>query len=194
MANAHYVPLATTTITVNGKTLTTADMLEIAERAYLLLRGYDGTSTTAGNGTFTKTTTQTTMDSDIPATHSYAWGPTPYNESGATASGNVVSGNGGHLRLGDPNTADGAACKVKLDILDNFAQRHVNYPIKNKTISNMCGYASGQLTGYYGCFCAFRALMTYSYFFKYMLDNNLGDATQISADQTFRSEEFGDEK
>jgi len=195
VANAHYVPLATTTITVNGTTYSTADMLEVAERAYLLLRGYDGNSTTSGNGTFAKTATQSTMDAEIPATHGYAWNTTPYNESGSTTANNTTTGNGGHLRMGDPQTADGVACQVKLNILDNFAMRHVNYPITHSyKISNMCGYASGQLSGYYGCFSAFRALMTYSYFFKYMIDNKLSDAASISADQVFRSEEFGDEK
>ena len=192
--DAHYVP-STTTITVAGQTFTTADMLETAERAYLLLRGYDGNATgVSGAGKFEKTTTQTKITDMVPATHSYVWNTTPFNESGSTAVGNVVTGNGGHLRMGDPKTADGVACQVKLDILDNFAQRHVNYGITRKgLISNMCGYASSQLAGYYGTFCAQRALLTYAFFFKYMLDNKLADATGISADQIFRSEEFGDE-
>ena len=192
--NAHYVP-STTTIIVDGKTYTTGDMLEIAERAYLLLRGYDGTSTTAGKGTFEKTTTQATMATTIPETHSYFFGAPSYNESGKTTTGNVVTANGGHLRLGDPKTADGVPCQVKLDILDNFAQRHLNYPIsRNGQISNLCGYSGGQLAGYYGAFCAQRALLTYAFFFKYMLDNSLSDATAISADQIFESQEFGDEQ
>ena len=39
-----------------------------------------------------------------------------------------------------------------------------------------------------------RALITYAFFFKYMLDNKLEDAKGISADQIFRTELFGDEK
>lgn len=192
--NAHYVP-STTTITVNGKTYNTADMLEAAERSYILMRGLDGNSTTAGKGTFPATDTQSKMSSTtVPSTHSYAFQVASFNEAGTTTAG-ATTGNGGHLRMGSAATADGAACSVKLDILDNFAQRHVNYGItRNGVISNMCGYAASQLAGYYGCFCAQRALVTYAFFFKYMLDNNLEDATGISADTVFRSEEFGDEK
>ena len=194
-AGAHYVPSGTT-IKVNGTTYSTGDMLEVAERCYLLLRGYDGNSTTAGKGTFEKTATQSKMTTtEIPTAHKYVFQSASFNESGSTASGNVIEGNGGHLRIGDPATANGVACKVKVDILDNFAQRHVNYGItRDSKISNMCGYAAGQLSGYYGCFSAQRALVTYAFFFKYMIDNKLADATGIAADQTIRSEEFGDEK
>ena len=94
--------------------------------------------------------------------------------------------------MGDPNTADGVEL-VKTDILDNFAQRHINYAMTHSNLhSNMCGYAGGQLSGYYGCFSAQRALLTYAYFFKYMLDNNLDDATSISDSQTFNTYLFGD--
>ena len=183
--NAHYIPLETT-ITVGETTINSADMLEIALRSYLLLRGYDGNSTTAGNGTF-ETVEPATMSDAIPVTHQYIWGDAPYNESGSTAAGNVVVGNGGGLRMGDPNTADGEEL-VKMDILDNFAQRSANYPItRGGVISNMCGYASGQVDGYYGCFSAHRAIVTYAYFFKYMLDNNLEDLSTVSEDQTFET-------
>jgi hypothetical protein len=33
-------------------------------------------------------------------------------------------------------------------------------------------------------------LLTYAYFFKYMLDNNLSDATEIAADVTFPTYHF----
>ena len=36
-----------------------------------------------------------------------------------------------------------------------------------------------------------RMILTYAYFFKYMLDNNLTDAKSISADQTFNTYLFG---
>jgi hypothetical protein len=35
-----------------------------------------------------------------------------------------------------------------------------------------------------------RMLLTYAYFFKYMLDNNLEDATGIAADVTFETHLF----
>ena len=188
MYNAHYIP-ENTKVTVDGKEYNLADVLELAERSYLLVRGWDGNSTTAGKGTF-PTIEGTSMDTELSETHKYAWGASPYNETGKTEAGNKVTGNGGGFRMGDPNTLDGVEA-VKLDVLDNFAQRHVNYPIKNSAISNMCGYSTGQLAGYYGCFSAKRALLTYAYFFKYMLDNNLTDAKSISADQTFNTYLFG---
>ena len=195
VANAHYVP-STTTISVNGKTYNTADMLETAERSYLLVRGYDGTATNvSGAGKFTALTTPAQMSTtEAPATHNYVWQAQCFNEIGSTIGG-VETKNGGHLMMGNAATSDGKPSSVKLDILDNFAQRHINWGIThNGDISNMCGYVGNRLAGYYGCFCAQRALVTYAFFFKYMLDNNLEDAKSISADTVFRSEEFGDEK
>ncbi len=187
--NAHYIP-ENTKVTVAGVQYNLADVIEIAERSYLLLRGWDGNSTTAGKGTFPALLGKT-MDSAIPTTHNYIWGESPYNETGSTSAGNVVVGNGGPLRMGNPVTADGVEL-AKLNILDNFAQRHVNYPItRGLKIANMCGYAGGQLTGYYGCFSAKRGLVTYAFFFKYLLDNNLDDAQSISEDQTFTTYLFG---
>ena len=178
-----------TTITVGDQTLGTADMFELAIRSYLLLRGYDGNSTTGGNGTF-ESVTPATLSSTLPDTHAYKWGSNPFNETGSTSAGNVTQGNGGELRMGDPNTADGVEA-VKFDILDNFAQRSCNYPINNGSqISNMCGYAAGQLAGYYGCFCAQRGLITYAYFFKYMLDNNLEDLSTVQEDHVFETHLF----
>ena len=56
-------------------------------------------------------------------------------------------------------------------------------------MDNMAGYTN-RLAGYYGCASGHRMLLTYAYFFKYMLDNNLSDATAIPADQTFESYHF----
>jgi hypothetical protein len=81
---------------------------------------------------------------------------------------------------------------VKVDILDNWAMRSLNYQ-HGKDITNLCGYAGGQLAGYYGCFCSQRALLTYAFFFKYMLDNNLEKGTEVSDDTIIRSELLGDE-
>lgn len=189
--NAHYVPEATN-ITVGGRVYNTADMLETAERAYLLLRGYDGnwTGGYGANAYNDHKLSGSTIDTKVPKTNGYKWGASPYNETGSTSPGNVVTGNGGNLKMGDPNTADGVDL-VKLDILDNFAFRHTNWPVYKGAISNMCGYSSGQLAGYYGCFSAKRALLTYAWFFKYLMDNNLNDAVSISADQTFRTDLFG---
>ena len=190
---AHYIP-STTTITVGGKTYNTADILETAERCYLILRGYDGNYTGAAGATAFKgheLAGGTMSGTAIPATHNYVWNSSPYNEAGSTSAGNVVIGNGGYFKMGSPNTCDGTDL-VRLDVLDNFAFRHTNYPIKNSgAIANMCGYAGGQLSGYYGCFSAMRAMITYAFFFQYMLENNLEDATSVSASQTFTSELFG---
>ena len=183
VANAHYVP-STTTITVGGKTYNTADMFETALRSYLLIRGYNGLETekygknsipALDGGALAMSAT------DIPETHGYEWGSYPYNET---------SGNGGHLVMGTKD--NNVHCKVKVDILDNWAMRSLNYS-HGKPITNLCGYAGGQLDGYYGCFCSQRALLTYAFFFKYMLDNNLDKGTDVSADQLIRSELLGDE-
>ncbi len=183
VATAHYVP-ATTTITVGGKVYNTADMFETALRCYLLVRGYDGLETekygknsipALADGAKAMSTTA------VPETHGYTWGSSPYNET---------KGNGGHLVMG--NDANGVHCKVKVDILDNWAMRSLNYQ-HGKDITNLCGYAGGQLAGYYGCFCSQRALLTYAFFFKYMLDNNLEKGTEVSDDTIIRSELLGDE-
>ena len=183
VANAHYVP-ETTTITVGGKTYNTADMFETALRSYLLVRGYDGLETekygknsipALEGGAVAMSTTP------VPDTHGYTWGSSPYNET---------KGNGGHLVMG--NDENGEHCKVKVDILDNWAMRSLNFQ-HGQDITNLCGYAGGQLPGYYGCFCSQRALLTYAFFFKYMLDNNLDKGTQVSDDTIIRSELLGDE-
>ncbi|MBQ6762583.1 MAG: BACON domain-containing protein [Bacteroidales bacterium] len=183
VANAHYVP-ENTTITVGGKTYNTADMWETALRSYLLIRGYDGLETekygknsipALEGGAVAMSTTP------VPATHGYYWGSAPFNET---------KGNGGHLVMGSDE--NGEHCKVKVDILDNWAMRSLNFQ-HGQSITNLCGYAGGQLAGYYGCFSSQRALLTYAFFFKYMLDNNLDKGTQVSDDTIIRSELLGDE-
>jgi hypothetical protein len=181
--NAHYVPDATT-ITVGGKDYNTADMFETALRSYLLVRGYNGLETEkygknsidalAGGAQAMSTTA-------VPETHGYYWGTSPYNET---------PGNGGHFVMGTKDSNE--PCKVMLDALDNWAMRSLNYQ-HGQAITNLCGYAGGQLAGYYGCFCSKRALLTYAFFFKYMLDNKLDTADGIAADTIFRTELFGDE-
>ncbi|MBR6269456.1 MAG: BACON domain-containing protein, partial [Bacteroidales bacterium] len=181
--NAHYVP-ETTTITVGGKVYNTADMWETALRCYLLVRGYDGLETEKyGKNSIPALAggAQAMSSTEVPETHGYYFGSWPFNET---------SGNGGHLVMG--NDENGEHCKVKVDILDNWAMRSLNYQ-HGQTITNLCGYSGGQLPGYYGCFCSQRALITYAFFFKYMLDNNLEKGTDVSADAIIRSELFGDE-
>ena len=183
VAKAHYVP-ETTTITVGGKTYNTADMFETALRSYLLIRGYNGLETEKyGKNSIPALDggAVAMSETEIPETHGYTWGSAPYNET---------SGNGGHLVMGDD--ANGEHCKVKVDILDNWAMRSLNFQ-HGQTITNLCGYAGGQLPGYYGCFSSKRALITYAFFFKYMLDNNLDKGTDVSPDQIIRSELLGDE-
>ena len=194
IADAHYIPIDTK-FTVAGAEYSTADMFEIALRSYLLLRGTNANVTDkAGAGAFDKLDAPWKMSDNFPATHGYKWGPSPFNESGTTtvgADGKVaVTGNGGGLRMG---TAPDGVQLVKVDILDNFAERNVNYPINSGAIANLSGYTD-KIPGYYGCMSAMRALYTYAQFFKYMLDNNLEDATQVSADQTFPSYLFGEGK
>jgi hypothetical protein len=194
IADAHYIPIDTK-FTVAGVEYSTADMFEIALRSYLLLRGTNANVTDkAGAGAFDKLDAPWKMSDNFPATHGYKWGPSPFNESGTTtvgADGKVaVTGNGGGLSMG---TAPDGVQLVKVDILDNFAERNVNYPINSGAISNLSGYTN-KIPGYYGCMSSMRALYTYAQFFKYMLDNNLEDATQVSADQTFPSYLFGEGK
>lgn len=183
--NAHYVP-ESTTITVGGKTYTTADMFETALRSYLFLRGWDG-NWTGGKGAAAYTDEHkvsgcTMSGTKVPATHAYTWGSAPYNET---------SGNGGALTMGAQGTHVNL---VKLDILDNFAFRSTNFPVypAPETIPNMCGYTGNQVPGYYGAFCSKRALITYAMFFKYMLDNQLETAVDIPATTTFTTDLYGE--
>lgn len=182
--NAHYIP-STTKVTIKDKEYNTADIFELALRSYLLLRGYDGNYTQKnGVGNIPAISGTVKMsETELPLTHGFKWGSSPYNET---------KNNNGHLVMGSDE--NGMHCKVKIDWLDNFAMRNVNFAFGNENaISNLSGYV-GRLEGYYGCACAMRALITYAFFFKYMLDNKLEDAKDISADQIFRTELFGDEQ
>ena len=182
--NAHYIP-STTKITIGGKDYNTADVFELAMRCHLLLRGYDGNQTGKnGAGNIPQISAQVKMsETELPQTHDFTWGSSPYNET---------KNNGGHLVMGSDE--NGKHCQVKIDWLDNFAMRNVNFAFGNdNAISNLSGYV-GRLDGYYGCACSMRALITYAFFFQYILDNKLEDAKGISADQIFRTELFGDEK
>ena len=186
--NGHYIPFDTK-LTVAGVEYSTSEVFDIAVRSYLLLRGFDATNEEAvGAGSFPKLETAYTMDDNFLPARAITWGSAPCNETGTTAEGGAVSGNGGPLKMGTPPNGEN---KVKVDLLDNFAERNANFPpVKNNNqIGNMAGYTN-KLAGYYGCASGHRMLLTYAYFFKYMLDNNLSDATAISADQTFESYHF----
>ena len=133
--------------------------------------------------------THTINLSKILAARPYVYGAAPYNESGTTYADGSTSGNGGELKMGTPPNG---VNKVNVDLLDNFAERNANYAtLRNENrISNFSGYTN-RVEGYYGCASAMRMILTYAYFFKYMLDNNLTDAKSISADQTFNTYLFG---
>ncbi len=177
--NAHYIPNGTTII-VGNKTYTTGDMLETALRSYLLLRGWDGNETEkAGWGNFPTTTPVAMSTTEIPATHDFVFG-TPL----------IETSNGGYLY----KTVDGKEVYGQADpvILDNWAQRSLNWAFTHdKVITNFCGYPRDPITNYGGCFSSGRALLTYAFFFKYMLDNNLDKADGLGADVVIRSELFG---
>ncbi len=181
--NAHYIPSATT-ITVGGTEYSTADVFELAMRSYLLLRGYDGNNTAKSGAGNIPALAGGSMSTALPAVHSYVWGTNPYLETPS---------NSGHLLLGTKSS--GKPCRVKINWLDNFAMRNVNFPMtRGKLISNTSSYVGrSDITGYYGGACPMRALITYAFFFEYLLNNNLEDATGIDAAQIFRSELFGDE-
>ena len=186
--NGHYIPFDTK-LTVAGVEYSTSEVFDIALRSYLLLRGIDATDETAvGAGAFSKLEKAYTMDDNFLPARAITWGSAPCNETGTTAEDGAVSGNGGPLKMGTPPNGEN---KVKVDLLDNFAERNANFPpVKNgNQIGNMAGYTN-RLAGYYGCASGHRMLLTYAYFFKYMLDNNLSDATAIPADQTFESYHF----
>ncbi|MBQ3207816.1 MAG: hypothetical protein IJB38_07430 [Bacteroidales bacterium] len=186
--NGHYIPFDTK-LTVAGVEYSTSEVFDIALRSYLLLRGIDATDETAvGAGAFSKLEKAYTMDDNFLPARALTWGSAPCNETGTTAEGGAVSGNGGPLKMGTPPNGED---KVKVDLLDNFAERNANFAtVKNgNQIGNMAGYTE-RLAGYYGCASGHRMLLTYAYFFKYMLDNNLSDATAIPADQTFESYHF----
>lgn len=174
---AHYVP-STTTITVGGKTYNTADMFETALRCYLLVRGYNGLETEKyGKGSIPALAGGAVgmSETTVPDTHGYYFGTAPYSET---------PGNGGFL-----HTSGGDYHNVKVDILDNWAMRSLNFQ-HGKAITNICSYSGGQLSGYAGSFCPMRALITYAYFFKYMLDNGFDKGTDVSTSTNIRTELF----
>ena len=178
VTDAHYVP-STTTIIVGGKSYNTADMYETALRSYLLVRGYNGLDRTSyGPGKIAALSggAVAMSETEVPETHGYSWGTMPFNET---------SGNGGYFHL-----SDGTYHAAKVPVLDNWAMRSLNYSSGNP-ITNLCGYSGGQLSGYAGCFCSQRALITYAFFFKYMLDNDLDKADSIASDVIIRSELTG---
>ena len=180
--NAHYIP-STTTITVGGTEYSTSDVFELALRSYMLLRGYNGNNTIAYGAGNVPPLAGGSMATALPETHSYKWGTTPYNETLAQ---------GGNILLG--TKTNGKHCRAGVDLLDNFAMRSMNYPMtKSQVIGNFASYKSNQLSGYYGCFSAMRALITYAFFFEYLLNNNLEDATGIDAAQIFRTDFLGNE-
>ena len=178
--NAHYVPNGTT-IMLGNKVYTTGDMLELALRSYLLLRGWDGNETVkAGWGNFAQVT-PVDINAPLPETHDYVFG-----------SPLIETSNGGYLA----KIVNGEKVYGQVDpiILDNWAQRSVNWAMTHdKVITNLCGYprADHNITNYEGCFSSGRALLTYAFFFKYMLDNNLQKADGLGADVVIRSELFG---
>ena len=211
MEDVHYIPDSWsdpdetgvwTTYTVAGKTYSVEQAYEIATRGFLMLMGYDVATYEGGASatTLPELKPAATLSTNIPALiegKTWKWGNLPYNESGVTEPGNVVKANGGPLRIGDKNagTAAGTANKCKIDILVNYARRHFTYVYNNGiTIANMCGYAGGQLDGYFGTFCAKRFYMALVGFYEYMLDNNLMDTSSIAATQEFDCTLFGNEK
>ena len=179
--DVHYIP-NTTTIKVGGKDYNIADMLETALRSYLLLRGWDGNETQkAGFGNFPAVTPVAMSTTDVPETHNFKFNK-PL----------IESSNGGYLVKveGDKEIH----CQVDPVILDNWAQRSLNWPFNNDMlITNFCGYPRDPITNYKGCFSSGRALITFAFFFKYMLENQLDKADALGADVVIRSELFGDE-
>ena len=177
--DAHYVPNDYTFVFAE-KTYTTADMLETALRSYLLLRGYDGKDIDAiGFGSF-PTTAPVNMNAIVPETHEYGWNM-PL----------IETSNGGYLY----KVVDGMEVYGQVDvaILDNWAMRSLNFSFNNDIRwTNFCGYPRDPITNYKGCFSSGRALLTYAFFFKYLLDNNIDkDIDKIDASVVIRSELFG---
>jgi hypothetical protein len=178
----HYIPLDTK-LTIAGTEYSTSEIFDIALRSYLLLRGYDATDETkVGAGNFATLEKAYTMEENFLPARAITWGSAPFSET---------SGNGGYLKMGV--SPDGVNL-VKIDLLDNYAFRNCNFALQKNdgAIGNIAGYTGrSDISGYYGSAAPARMLLTYAYFFKYMLDNNLEDATQISADQTFTTALFG---
>lgn len=187
-AGAHYIP-EDTKLTICGKDYTLGDAFEIALRSWISLRGRDGNSETGGwpaggESSFPLLDKAATMDSPLPTPlHNYWFQPAAYSES---------AGNNGPLIRID---AEGNEhhCQVTTDILDNAAQRFINWGItRGGEIANLCGYPrTGNITNYKGAFTARRALVTWAFVFKYMLDNNINTGFEIGDDVIIRSENLG---
>lgn len=183
VSGAHYVP-STTTIKVGEKVYNTGDIYETALRSYLLVRGYNGLDLTHyGKGSISALPGGAVGMSEtaVPDTHGYYFGTAPYSETG---------GNGGYFYVKDGD--DRIYHKVKVAALDNWAMRSLNFQSGRPT-TNICGYNGGQLAGFGGSFCPMRALVTYAFFFKYMLDQGYDKGTDVGGDVLIRSELFGKE-
>lgn len=183
VTNAHYVP-STTTITVGENVYNTGDIYELGLRCYLLVRGYDGLNTTKyGKGSIPALSGGAVgmSETTIPSTHGYYFGTAPYSET---------TGNGGYFYVLDGTTK--IYHSVKVAALDNWAMRSLNYQSGHPT-TNICSYSGSQLSGFGGSFCPMRALVTYAFFFKYMLDNGYDKGTEVGSDVLIRSELFGKE-
>lgn len=156
--NVHFIPMDAK-VTVAGVDYSVIQALEIAMRSYMLLMGYDGTSTTSkGAGNFAAVT-PATMTSLMPTIvgydYAYWYMETP--------------GNGG------PIYYKGMPDKVTLGLLENYSERNVNFASGNGgKWGNMAGYDGGRYTAdFTGCMVPGRCQMAFLNFFKYMLDNNL---------------------
>ena len=185
IADVHYIP-KTTTITVGETVYSIADMWELAIRSYLLLRGYDGNNTSkngySGSTPQLPTTTPVSMSSAaIPSTHGFHFN-VPINEKS----------NGGYFYM--KVAGENVYHQADVAVLDNWALRSVNWAMTHDSgITNYCSYPNaGQgYTNYGGAFSSGRALITYAFFFKYMLDNDLDKADGIDGSTIIRSELFG---
>jgi len=160
--NVHYIPMDSK-VTVAGTDYSVSQCLEIAMRSYMLLMGYDGSSTTSkGAGNFAAVT-PATLDTVIPTIVGYGfnwW----YMET---------TGNGGPIRY--KNEAN----KVTVGMLENYSERNVNFASSNDNKwANTAGYNNARYTAdFSGCFIPGRAQMAFLNFYKYMLDNNLNAIT-----------------
>lgn len=189
-----------TTYSVAGKTYSVEEAYEIATRGFLMLMGYDAATITSGYSatTIPALSPAATLTAPIPETHPtvFKWGSLPYNESGNTAVGGAQTANGGPFRRG--KMADGTAASTPnvcdLNLMVNYARRHLTYAFNNGAIANMCGYNSNQVEGYFGTCCARRFFMMMVSFYEYMMNNNLMDTSSIAATQDFDCTLFGNEK
>ncbi len=189
---------------VAGKTYNTADMMEIATRAYLMLQGYDAATKVEGGGWngFDKLPVPATMSAEIPETHGFKWGAMTYNESGVTKVGGEMTANGGPIRFGDilKGTAGAQANVCRQDIMTSYAQRHLIWPFTHDMVmSNMCGYTNANQRAqvnneFFGTVCGKRFYMMMVGFFEYMVEKDLMDVSTIPADQLFDCTLYGNEK